>query len=285
MERLFQHGSWSMGYMPDDGARISYLQYGRINILTRQPAVFKPPEQDYGEYETRPVYGYDDCFPSVDKCTYPGSDWMIPDHGELCWLPWRVEQDGNMLTFKVQSRRLPLLFTRQMRFAGNRLIWLFSVENMGDKSLPFQHVMHPLMPLNAVTDVHLPGFNTAFDAIKKVEMSVKGPDTVRNYLLSQPAGSTNMLFLRGIVVGKMNWTFLNLLEIEATFSKELFPSIGIWWNNEGYPDEEGCQRNECALEPIPGLNSVLSDACENQLNLEVTPGNRVEWTVEWRMFL
>lgn len=283
MEKLIQVGPWIIGYILSDGARISRLQYGSINILTQEPIDFKPPRKDYGLYETRPVYGYDDCFPSVDECTYPHTDWIIPDHGELCWLPWEVEQNADTLIFQVKSHKLPVWFIRRLTLCKNRLVWSFSVENIGDKTLPFQHVMHPLMPLNTVTDIHLPAFSTVFDAIKKMNMCTKDPETVRQYLLSQPSGSTNMLFLQNITNGKMSWNFLNLLQIEATFPLELFPSIGIWWNNDGYPDENGCRRNECALEPVPGFNSILSDAYENKLHLAVGPGKKLEWDIVWHV--
>ena len=88
-------GKWFMQCIPEDGARISVLKYNGHDLLTSKPESFKPPEKFYGEFETRPVYGYDDCFPSVDPCIYPSEQFGIRDHGELCWQEWDVVIDGN----------------------------------------------------------------------------------------------------------------------------------------------------------------------------------------------
>ncbi len=78
--------------------------------------------------------------------------------------------------------------------------------------------------------------------------------------MNQSVNSANMLFLRQIKEGKMSWTYKNGLLLKVIFPKEYFHSIGIWWNNQGYPNETGIQRNECAFEPIPGFTSSLSES-------------------------
>lgn len=284
MREHFKFKAWEVEYSPADGARLNRLCFNGSDLLTTEPGVFRPPTDDYGVYETRPVYGYDDCFPTVDSCEYPRLDWTIPDHGELCWLPWKVEKNADTLVFKVKSQKLPVHFTRGMKFGNNQLIWSFSVENVGKEKIPFQHVMHPLMPLNAITNVYLPGFGSVLDEIEQKAISLNDPESVRKFLLSQPSGSTNMLFLQNITEGKMSWEYLKKLKIEASFSKELFPTIGIWWNYNSYPDEESCRRNECALEPIPGMNSTLSDAFQNKDHLEVYPGEIFQWEILWQIY-
>ena len=83
-----QYGPWEVECLPADGARLHALRFAGRDLLTGPPERFQPPEQDFGEYETRPVYGYDDCFPSVDPSDLPGHPGIrIRDHGELCWLP------------------------------------------------------------------------------------------------------------------------------------------------------------------------------------------------------
>lgn len=278
-----QFNPWQVEFMPTDGGRISRLKYGDIDLLTVEPENFTPPKEDYGLYETRPVYGYDDCFPSVDSSHFPGSDWKIPDHGEVCWLPWEIEQESDNLTFKVNSVKLPVKLIRKMNFSKDKLIWSFSVENYGKDKIPFQHVMHPLMPLKDITNIELPDFEMVYDDIDQNTLPLKGQEPVKQFILSRPSNSTHMLFLQNIKEGKMSWEYLNKLRIESHFSKELFPSIGIWWNNNKYPDEENCRRNECALEPTPGLNSVLSDAFQEGKCLAVNPGESFNWEITWQI--
>jgi len=276
-------GPWLVEYRPKDGGRIGCLKYGDIDLLTVEPNNFIPPKEDYGEYELRPVYGYDDCFPSVESCYYPGSKWMIPDHGEVCWLPFKVKGEKNSLRFEVDSKNIPARLVREMIFEENKLIWSFRVENLGNKEINFQHVIHPLMPINSITGIKLPGYESVFDDINNGVLSLDGSHSLEEFLLSRPSGSTNMLFIRNIKMGEMSWDYVNKIRVVAKFSPDIFPSIGIWWNNGKYPDEDNCRRNECALEPVPGLNSRLSDAIECGKALKLSGGDVFEWEIEWNV--
>jgi hypothetical protein len=284
MKKTFQYPPWLVEYTAEDGARLDRLAFDNYDLLTNVPKSFHSPTADYGEYEKRPVYGYDDCFPSVEPCLYPGSDWRIPDHGELCWLKWKVSQKSNGLVFVVKSQALPLQFTRQMLFSKSGINWVFEVLNEGDKELPFQHVIHPLMPLNEVVDIDLPNFQSVYNATTNSMMELKNPAEVKTFLLKQPIGVTNMLFLQRVRNGKLSLTFKNGIRLEMIFPEKRFPTVGIWWNNSAYPDEDGCRRNECAFEPISGLNSALSDAYKHNLHLSVAPKEKYTWQIQWKMY-
>lgn len=277
---------WFVKYTPEDGARIDQLSYDGFDLITIEPEVFKPPQNDYGAYETRPVYGYDDCFPSVEVSQFPGQEWNIPDHGEICWLSWETISKPDSLIFTVKSKELPVIFKREMSFSKNGIIWKFEVKNEGDKTLPFQHVMHPLMPLDEVVDFELPNFKSLYNAISdQIMAELNNPEAVKKYLLSQKIGSANMLFLQNVDDGEMSWTYRKGLQLKVSFSNENFPSIGIWWNNFAYPDEDGCRRNECSFQPIPGLNSVLMDNYNNETCLSVSPGKTFTWQISWKIYL
>jgi hypothetical protein len=285
MTHKSQFGPWTVEFSPEDGGRLDRLAYEDIELLTVQPIRFHAPQTDYGEYETRPVYGYDDCFPSVEECEFPGTDWKIPDHGEVCWLPWEVKEERNRLIFSVKSRKLPVKLSREMNFERDGLLWSFTVENFGEKMIPFQHVMHPLMPLKNITNINLPEFESVYDAINNKVLDLNKPEQVVQFLLSRPTGTTHMLFLRNVNEGSMSWQYLNRLQVDGGFSKDFFPSVGIWWNNDKYPGENGCRRNECAFEPVPGMNSVLSDAYAAGKSLKVDPGENFNWQIIWKINL
>jgi hypothetical protein len=276
-------GPWKVTFDCSDGARINSLIYDETELLTTEPAAFRAPEKDYGEYETRPVYGYDDCFPSVNVCPYPGTMWQVPDHGEICWLNWEAARQKNRLVFSVDSNNLPVNFVREMCFGKNDLTWIFTVSNRSDRILPFQHVMHPLMPLADIRDMELPEFRVAFDEIARKKIDLKNAGDVRKFLLSRPSRTTNMLFLQNVKKGQISWTYRSGLSIEAKFPVKLFPAVGIWWNNDAYPDEDGCRRNECAFEPIPGMTSTLTEAIDSKDHQVVEPGQSTGWRIKWRV--
>ncbi len=270
-------------YSPSDGARLDRLLFNEVDLLTVEPKLFSPPVADYGVYESRPVYGYDDCFPSVSECPYPGMDWIVPDHGEVCWLPWEVVEKESGLEFWVKSRELPLTLKRKLVFSKNKLTWHFEVANTGNKTLPFQHIIHPLMPLNEVVGLQVPGFKAVFDDINELNLNLNTPIELEKYLLEQPKGTANMLFLQNIKEGRLKLKFKTGITLEVQFSKALFPSIGIWWNNNGYPNEYGLRRNECAFEPVSGSNSSLEDAYKESSCLSLPPGKKLNWNIEWKI--
>jgi hypothetical protein len=279
-----QISDWYIESIPDDGGRISRLAYKGNDLLCRAPEVFTPPVKDYGLYETRPVYGYDDCFPTVDGCKFPcAPEFDVPDHGELCWLKCTVERNGNVLAFKTASRKLPFEFTRQLAFSGNALTWNFEVSNRGSRPIPFLHVMHPLMPLPEVTGFEMPEFSSVYDEIYKREISFPDAKALERYLMNLSPGKISMLILRGFKSGRMNVNFKFPLRVEIIFSEKQFPSIGIWWNNSGYPDEDGLRRCECAFEPIPGYCSSLKRCWDYGKYLSVEPGSILSWNVKWKI--
>ena len=284
MRHIYKHGPWSVIYSPEDGARLDRLSYNNYDLLTVEPELFRPPATDHGLYETRPVYGYDDCFPSCDPCEFPGSEWDVPDHGEICWLKWQVTERDNHLICWVKSEALPVVFKREMIFHENSLTWKFEVQNNGNETLPYVHIIHPLLPLDEIVDLKLPEFETAYDEIADGIMDLKDAESVQRFLFNQKKGITNMLFLQNVQSGKMSWKYKNNLQIEMKFPVELFPTIGIWWNNTAYPDEDGCRRNECAFEPVPGPVSELTKAYKHGSCLSVLPKNSFSWEIAWDVY-
>lgn len=279
-----QFGKWYVEFTPEDGARLERLCFDNYDLLTTEPESFKLPSTDYGEYETRPVFGYDDCFPSVDVSKYPGKDWDVPDHGEICWLRWKTMPKEDGLIFTVKSEKLPMFFKREMTFRNNGITWNFEVKNNGNEILPFQHVMHPLMKLDEIVDFELPNFQSVYNSISdKIMEELKSPSDVTTFLMNQEIGVANMFLLREVDKGEIQWTYTNGLRVNVTFPQNYFRSIGIWWNNSAYPDEDSCRRNECAFEPIPGLHKLLMECHEDGTCLSVSPHDIYKWQINWKI--
>jgi hypothetical protein len=254
---VMQLGRWEIECDLSNGARITRLCFDGKDLLTTRPADFRPPNADYGQYETRPVYGYDDCFPTVEVC----GQW--PDHGELCWLNW----SGTPVACGVVSALAPLQFSRRLSFEANRLRWNFTVENTGVTPFPVQHVMHPLMPLRDIDSIKLPA-GDGYDARQ-----------VAADLLALPLGNARMFFLKNVSEGEVRVGFRWGLQLAMRFSTIQFPTLGIWWNNQGYPDEPGLRRSECAFEPVPGPNSMLSSGT----TMTVPAQGKLTWQIDWEV--
>jgi hypothetical protein len=271
---------WHIQYVPDDGGRIAGLSYAGHDLLTSAPEDFKPPVRNFGEFETRPVYGYDDCFPTVDPCIYPGGKSECRDHGELWRKNWHAETREDGIIFTTNCRQPEVIFKRILIFAGNKLTWRFEVEGMSGESAVFLHVMHPLMPLNRISKIEVPACLQVIDELRSEDMGLQGAADVIKYLWAVSSGSFEMLLLRDIDDGFVRLGLTKSSSLEIRFDHKLFPTLGIWWNKGGYPDG-GQLRTECAFEPIPGSCSDLSKSVRDGNYLSVEPGKKLCWEIQW----
>ena len=276
-------GNWFVEALPDDGARLSQLKFKEYNLLTLEPDTFIPPEKDYGGYELRPVYGYDDCFPSVEPCFHPTVGFYIRDHGDICWLKWKVETLDNKLICSTVYDLVKVKFQRTLDFNEDSLIWSFDLSNRSDKNLEFIHVVHPLMPLAEVTEVIVPRFDKVFEAVSSSHLKSDSPGKLNEHLNSIKQGQFEMLFLENVREGFIKLKFRNGMRLQMIYDQKLFPTMGIWWNNHGYPDEKGVERCECAFEPVPGINSNLEETFKAGRYLNIAPGKTFSWSLEWKI--
>jgi len=277
------HASWEVECLPEDGARISSLKYKGYELLTTNPVNFIPPKKDYGEYETRPVYGYDDCFPTVAACRYPNENIRCRDHGQLCWQSWNVETEVGKLICSTRLTELSLDFERVLVFTEDKICWQFEVKNRSGKPIAFLHVMHPLMRLDEVDRVDVPAFEYVVDEKNQSIPGCRDSQELNDLLRGIVPGSYSMLLFKGMKGDKTSITFKNQMSLEVGFEHKLFPTFGIWWNNSGYPDEEGIRRNECAFEPIPGFSSNLEESYYKGTYLTVDAAGTFQWEIDWRM--
>ena len=75
----------------------------------------------------------------------------------------------------------------------------------------------------------------------------------------------------------------NGINLLMEYDRALFPTIGIWWNNSGYPDENGLRRSECAFEPISGINSNLEETYRYGRYLNIGAFDAFEWNIYWKV--
>ncbi len=276
------YGNWHVEYLPLDGARISVIRYKNLDLLTSPPADFRPPEKDSGEFETRPVYGYDDCFPTVDPCEYPQEGFTCRDHGEICWKEWNVNRSDNRLEFLVSCGNPKAEFKRRMTFVDNTLYWNFEVENSSDRQIIFLHVMHALLPLSRIKSISLPECSSILDESEYLNTGLKSSASFGEWLLTFHPGSYGMYLLQNIGHGKVGLMYKTGQTLGISFDRSIFPTLGIWWNRKGYP-EGGILRDECAFEPIPGTCSSLSKSFSDGVYLSVRKGEKISWEIQWEI--
>ncbi|MDR3573193.1 MAG: hypothetical protein P4L50_04995 [Anaerolineaceae bacterium] len=104
----------------------------------------------YGaDFEHQDMSGWDEMFPTIVACKYPGSGVhygvSLPDHGEAWALPWQIEQAGNgRLSLTMQGAALPYQLTRTADCPQpNTLRLRYSLTNMGSEPMPYVWAAHP----------------------------------------------------------------------------------------------------------------------------------------------
>jgi hypothetical protein len=165
---------------------------------------------------------YDDCFPTVEPCTFPDEHFECRYHGELCWQQWEVKTEDNRLICTTGCLKPMVTFKRTLEFAGNQLIWRFEVANESDNNLPFLHVMHPLIPLAEIQTIYLPEFGKIEDKITLAEPDLKNAREVASHLLAVQTGSYEMLLLKEVSEGSVKLGFKNDLTLHMNFDIKLF---------------------------------------------------------------
>jgi hypothetical protein len=275
--------NWHLKCIPEDGGRISVLQFAGQDLLTPGPLYFRTPLKDHGEFETRPVYGYDDCFPTVDLCRYPGQEKNGRDHGELCWQKWQVKAEDNSLNCRVDCHNPRAIFNRTLVFDRNILKWKFSVINLSNSGFAFLHVMHALMPLMNLQGFELPGYQNIMDEITCRNLDLRHPRKLTRFLMEMNPGKFRMLLVKNPEQGLIKLEFKDGTTLLIDYPVDLFPTLGIWWNNQGYPDEDGLRRMEFAFEPIPGSSSSLEQSFKEGRYLFAEPGIPLKWEINWTL--
>ena len=111
----------ALTFLPDYACKMASLfkkDTGREFLFQSARDVLTPPPYGaaFSDYDSS---GFDEVLPSIDACPYPCGTYLgtpVPDHGEVWALPWEhtVHADGNGLTARVQSPKLPYRFTREL---------------------------------------------------------------------------------------------------------------------------------------------------------------------------
>ena len=56
-----------------------------------------------------------------------------------------------------------------------------------------------------------------------------------------------MVHLAGIAQGRCTIGFRHRRRLTISFDRALFPTLGIWWNHLGYPDEAAGTNDQCLV--------------------------------------
>lgn len=200
--------------------------------------------------------GWDECFPTVDACRYPGAEHLaLPDHGELWSVPWTWAAEGGEIRMRAQGTVWPYTFSRTLRWLDEAALRLsYRVDNHADEPLKFVWVAHPQFAIDEPTGIEAPPamdrwlcvFGTgAFAQGREYAWRETGMDALANAV----TGHARKFYHCGPVPqGRVSLAGLaSGARLTCSFPKEAVPWLGIWIDEGLFND-----RPVCALEPAVG---------------------------------
>jgi len=242
------------------------------------------------------VSGWDECFPTVLACSYPGKGQFegrfMPDHGELWSIPWEARVGPTGIVCSVQGRALPYRFQREMSLADERTFrFAYRVANEGEETWSALWCAHPLFLATEHTEIFLPGEVTevlCVDGGRKLQSGAiyswpEGDDSLP-YPIHRIGPSSSRDSRKFYVSGTVKEGRAGLIEkhtgasIELLWSPEQLPYLGVWVNEGGY-----LETPVCAIEPCNGFYDDLAAADANDRRLRLEPGQACEWELYVRL--
>lgn len=138
-------------FLAEHGAKMASLVIkptGRELLAQAPGEAYKRLAYD-GVYVDSECSGFDDMLPTIDPCVYEDDPWAgvrLPDHGEVCALPWRVRLDGDTAVMETYGVRLPYRFTKTIRFMSETALEIaYDLENLCGFDMDFLWAAHTML--------------------------------------------------------------------------------------------------------------------------------------------
>lgn len=282
----WQDGDWEVCCDPGDGGRIGSIRWRGRELLTQPHLIegkFQAPADDYGEYENRPVFGYDDCWPCLEVCAWPGMGCSVRDHGELVWREWEACVDGETLVARVSDPNALWRFERRTLARDGLLVFEYACANTGSVPFPMSWAGHVLIPPQAVTDLSLPEFGHArHDYPPEAGPELHSPADVWSYLHSLPTGKAIFLVIEDLSAHDLRLHFDDL-DWRWSVTGIPNPALGLWYNRRGYPGSDDLVRDEFGIEWMTCPACALTHSPRATDAVVLGPGMEYKWRMEWEI--
>lgn len=277
---------------PAIGGKITRLQDVRTGRewLWKNPHLSQTPQPYGASYvETLDTGGWDEIFPSVSPCQI--ESLVIPDHGDLVFLPWEVIDVSPLsLEMAVTTRFASCRFTRWLHLEGETLRVDYQLENLGTESIPYLWCAHPLIAIEAGMSLELPAGTpmrvdggvgvaggTAFawphapglpplDRIP--DPRVDGPFAAK---LFTAAGSVAEVSLTTADGGN---------SLRLAWNAEDAPFLGLWLNCGAWSGCGSAPYFNLGIEPATAPFDSLIDAISADSHRRLGPGETRCWSLE-----
>lgn len=247
-------------FLPVSGGKMCSLVYSprELELLVQRPdPKYLMPVYD-GDYVTQgECAGFDDMFPTIDRCFYEGHPWHgtpIPDHGEVWSIPWDCEVKNDRLHLATYGVRFPYRLEKWVSFSDENTLHLaYKLTNLSAFAFDFMWAAHPMFYLEEGAELALPV------GVQKVVTTLNVAGSMGNYgdefdwpIARLPDGEMRDLrrlspettgrAVKYFVKGKLpeGWCVLTYpqsdLTLKLSFPVERVPYLAILPNEGGWQD-------------------------------------------------
>ncbi|HLG19527.1 MAG TPA: DUF5107 domain-containing protein [Bdellovibrionota bacterium] len=157
-EIVLENQRLRVAVLPEAGGRIeSFVDKCSGRDWIWRNARLKPQAHPlFTSYDDVWAGGIEELFPN-DLEQKIGS-YRLPDHGELWSQPWRLlETDGSRLTLSIRTQVYPCTVQKRLILQESCLTISYTLENIGNESLPYLFKLHPAFAVTSTDILWLPG--------------------------------------------------------------------------------------------------------------------------------
>ena len=265
-----------------------------------------PPQRplkrvQYGaDFEKQDMSGWDEMFPTIVACDYPGSGNKhgvpLPDHGEVWTLPWEVERaSSGKLILSVDGPVLPYHLTRTMQWTEPTSLQLsYQLVNLGQEPMPYLWAAHPQFVCNPGTAVIFPPQVKAVCNSLPESWGWGSEETRFDWPEALASNGRRMRIDRiGLPALHLARKFFVLPEVRVGWAGLVRRSSNDWlcmdWDSDRVPYlglwvDEGAISSEsvAAPEPMTGFYDSLAAAWDKKRVAVVDPGASQSWRLTVR---
>ena len=175
--------------VPEAGAKIVSLFDKRVSrewlVTPEQSNPFRAWPAGT-EYNPNQCGGWDEMFPTILACQYPGAGpyqgASLPDHGEAWTLPWDdAGSTDESIALDLAGVVLPYRLRRVLTLAGDTLVASYRLENCGAGEFAYLWAAHPQFACDPRAQIILPAGATEVVNVLPLEWGPEfGPPGTRN---------------------------------------------------------------------------------------------------------
>jgi galactose mutarotase-like enzyme len=284
-------------FLPEYGGKLASFYDKKASyewLYQANEEILRVPEYgaDFSKYDSS---GFDEVFPSIDRSFHPLNGKVVPDHGEVWALPWKVEADGEGLRMEVASPEFPYKLVKTVTLEGDTLKFNYEAINLVGEDFAFIWTPHSLLNFNEETYIKVPdGLNEIMtvehQTVHLGEWGTRHPYPVTQSSsgekldLSRVQGPTDRTSEKFYYTSKLPKGWCAAVQpdqgtqLEYRFPEEQVPYLGLWKTQGGYRGDYNF-----ALEPCTGIYDDVYTADKIRKVSKIPANGEANWWFEMKI--